>query len=281
MASTREIRRRIKSVKSTAQITHAMQLVAAAKMRKAQQAALAGKAYGQTLASVLHTMAGKIDPAKHQFLVGRESGDTAALVFSSDRGLAGALNTNLFREAEKLPQEVHYITIGKKGRDYIVKRQRTLEADFETIDKPDFLLAKKLAKLVLDDYKREKLKQVVILYTEFVNTLTQKPKVVQLLPLNIDQLVRADEQQTQEFLFEPNIDVVLENILNHYIEITLYQAVLEAQASEHSARMIAMKNATDNANDLVLDLTLAYNQLRQDAITKELLEITTAALALS
>lgn len=285
MASTREIRRRIKSVKSTAQITKAMQLVAAAKMRKAQEAALAGKAYAKTLWRVLAAMEGKIDVNKHPLLVEHETGDSAVVFFSSDRGLAGALNANLFREAEKLLAEALYITLGKKGKDYTVKTRKHLVADFPAAAGPDFLLAKQITKLVLDDYKSGKLKQVSVLYADFVNTLKQQPKVVHLLPIKADQLQSEEEKHVTgnvgEYLFEPNIDELLGEVLLHYVEMTIYQALLEAQASEHSARMIAMKNATDNANDLVADLTLTYNQVRQDAITKELLEITTAAAALS
>ncbi len=288
MASTREIRRRIKSVKSTAQITKAMQLVAAAKMHKAQEAALNGKYYNQVMQNVLASLSENIDPSMHELLQENNAGDEAIVFISSNRGLAGAFTSNLLREAEKLPREAEYITLGKKGKDYIVKTKRTLTADFELVDRPDYNLAKQLAKLVLDDYLAKKVKRVTILYTNFINTLTQKPVVTQLLPIAPEALkelvasVHSDKLAvtSREYIFEPGADILLDFVLRHFVEVSIYQALLESTASEHSARMIAMKNATDNANDLVSDLTLAYNQARQDAITRELLEITTAAIAL-
>lgn len=289
MASTREIRSRIKSVKATAQITKAMQLVAAAKMRKAQEAALGGKQYSMVMARVLASLSGNINPSMHRLLQENSEGETAVLFLSSDRGLAGAYNTNLFKETGTLPLEATYITVGKKGREYIVKTKKNLNADFEHFERVTFNQAKQLARILLDDFYANKIDKAFILYTDFINTLHQKPKVVQLLPITREEFqtvatsLKIKEQVTveaREYLFEPKADQLLDFVLKHYVEMTVYQAMLEASASEHSARMIAMKNATDNALELVGDLTLTYNQARQAGITTELLEITTAAIAL-
>lgn len=291
MASTRELRRRIKSIKATAQITKAMQLVSAAKMHKAQDAALAGKGYTKTMRTVLAAMAAKIDVGKHPLLQSTTNDSASVLFFTADRGFTGSQNTNLYKEAETILQTARYITIGKKGRNYVVKTKKDLSADFKAIEKPDLLIVKTLTKLAVQDFLAGKVGTVFILYTDFINTLKQQPRLVQLLPIEKEALVKAVVQfgdddksvvePTAEYLFEPKADELLDDILNHYVEMTIYQAMLENLASEHSARMIAMKNATDNANDIVSDLTLSYNQVRQGNITKELLEITTAALAMN
>lgn len=289
MASTREIRRRIKSVKATAQITRAMQLVAAAKMRKAQEKALGGKQYAQVMGRVLQSLSGKMDPSVHRLLQKNTEGSTAILFLSSNRGLAGAYNTNLFKEAQRLPMEAIYITVGKKGRDYVVKTRKNLSADFEQHENVDFKTAKQLSRILLQDFFEKKISKAYILYTDFINTLNQKAKAVQVLPITKEsfqtvatslQTSEAAKPQTTEYIFEPKADQLLDFVLRHFVEMTVYQTLLEASAAEHSARMIAMKNATDNALELVDDLTLTYNQARQAGITKELLEITTAAIAL-
>lgn len=286
MANTRELRRRIKSVKNTSQITKAMQMVSATKMRRAQNQALNGRPYSATLSNVLSQLAGKTHLEMHRLLTNNDSPKIGVLLLSSDKGLAGALNTNLFRKIQSddlfKTLNIVFYTVGKKGRDFIVRTGKTLEADFDNPEKVTFRDAIKLRKLLVDSFLDNSVGEVYLLYPEFVSTLKQDAKLVKLLPIDVSTIEKQDDKQATaaEFLFEPTPDDVLEFALIHEIEVLIYQALLETKASEHSARMIAMQNATDNASDLVEDLKLNYNQVRQGAITTELLEITSAAAAL-
>ncbi|OGY21191.1 MAG: ATP synthase F1 subunit gamma [Candidatus Woykebacteria bacterium GWA1_44_8] len=285
MASLREIKRRIKSIQNTSKITHAMELVAAAKMKRAQNQAVAGKPYSELVNNVIRSIANRIDPEAHPLLARSEGPNTAVIFFSTDRGLAGSINANLFREIGSFKSSLKFITLGKKARNFIVKSGRELVADFPLPERAETAFVRPVAKLVTECFLNGAFNKVYVLYTEFESTLKQTATIKQLLPI-IDESVlkelsqEAERLETREPLFEPDPDTVLETIIPQYILMELYQILLEAKASEHSARMVAMKNATDNALDLVDDLTLTYNGIRQEAITKEILDISTAAVAL-
>jgi len=285
MSNVKEIRKRIKSVNNTAKITHAMELVAAAKMKKAQGQAIAGKPYSELINTVLRSIANRIDPESHP-LLSRNSGDKVAVIFfSTDKGLAGSLNSNLFKQVENLVGKTKYITIGKKARNFVAKTGNELVADFLLSEKPLLEDVRPISKLVIDGYLNGEFDQVHVLYTKFLTTLQQEAKIQQLLPIIDPKILlelskEAEEQEKAGPIFEPDPDTVLESILPQYILMELYHVLLEAKASEHSARMVAMKNATDNASELVDDLTLAYNGTRQAVITSEILDISTAQVAL-
>ncbi len=292
MPSTRDIRRRIKSVKSTAQITKAMQMVAASKMRRAQQAALAGRPYAALMNEVLASVSGRIIDYTHPLLEKRENPVRQAVILvSTDKGLCGGLNGNLMREAGRLDKNTTaYICAGKKGAQFIARTKRELAAEFLYKDTPAFAEARAISKFAQELFLEGKVDRVDILYTNFISTLNQKPLIRPLLPISdlkqVQLALGADaapapaEGGATECKFEPNPAAVLDALLPHYLNYQVYQILLEAKASEHSSRMVAMKNATDNAKQLIKDLTLEYNKLRQANITKELLEITSAAMAM-
>jgi F-type H+-transporting ATPase subunit gamma len=289
--STRDIRRRIKSVKNTAQITKAMQMVAASKMRRAQQAALAGRPYASLMNQVLAEVTHAATDFTHPLMEKRPEGKRAVIVVSTDKGLCGALNSNLMREAAKFDKATTiYITAGRKASQFIARTKRQLAAEFTYKDAPLFGEARAISKFGQDLFSKGEVSRVDILFTNFISTLNQKPEVFPFLPVGEIKGVTAGVHghATQEklmkgateFIFEPKVEDVLGALLPHYLNFQLYQILLEAKASEHSSRMVAMKNATDNAKQLIKDLTLEYNKLRQANITRELLEITSAAMAL-
>lgn len=283
MSNTRELRRRIKSVKNTAQITKAMQMVAATKMRKAQIQALNGRSYFDNLMQSLARLLSKVDPKAHPLLFNQESIIRGVVLLSTDKGLVGALNTNILRAVAtaNFPANTKFYTIGKKGRSFLSRTGKDLSADFENIDIVTFRQARQLAKLLTDSFLSGEIGEAYLIYPQFVSTLKQEAKLTKLLPIELSELsLNMPVDVLGEFLIEPSSDELLDEILTHYLEFRVYQALLESKASEHSARMIAMQNATDNAKDLVDDLRLTYNQTRQSAITTELLEITTAQIAL-
>ena len=291
MPSTRDIRRRIKSVKSTAQITRAMQMVASSKMRKAQLAAMAGRPYATLMNDVLAAVSEGQGDFTHPLLEKREGKKRAVILVSTDKGLCGALNSNLLREAGKFDKDTTvYICAGKKGAQFIHRTKRNLAAEFSYKDNPQFAEARAISKFAQDLFLKGEVGRVDVLYTNFINTLSQKPEARQLLPIGkIHALEAGVEGHGQgaelpkteiEYLFEPDAAGVFGNLLPHYVNFQVFQFLLEAKASEHSSRMVAMKNATDNAKQLIKDLTLEYNKLRQANITKELLEITTAQMAM-
>ena len=291
MASTRDIRRRIKSVKNTAQITKAMQMVAASKMRKAQQAAVAGRPYATLMNEVLAEVTFNAGDFTHPLTEKRAVKKKGVVLISTDKGLCGALNSNLLREAGKFDKEsTIYIVAGRKGGQFLSRTKRRLAAEFTYKDAPLFSEARAISKFARDLFTKGEVDEVKILFTNFISTLSQRPDSLTLLPVGeikgVTAGVHGHEQSEKllkgalEFLFEPSPDVVLGELLPHYINFQVYQILLEAKASEHSARMVAMKNATDNANQLIKDLTLEYNKLRQANITKELLEIASAAMAM-
>lgn len=292
MPSTRDIRRRIKSVKNTAQITKAMQMVASAKMRKAQQAALAGRPYASLMNEVLAAATAGAGEFQHPLTERREVKKRALIIISTDKGLCGALNTNLLREAAKAhsPTTV-YVVAGRKAAQWVARLKRELVAEFSYKDAPEFSEARAISKFAQELFLSGQADAVDVVFTNYVNTLTQKAELRSLLPLGRLQKLEADlrgngapeeiqSSTSREFGFEPAAPQLLGNLLPHYLNYQVYQMLLEAKASEHSARMVAMKSATDNAKQLIKDLTLEYNKLRQANITKELLEITSAAMAM-
>ncbi len=283
MPSTRDIRRRIKSVKNTAQITRAMQMVAASKMRKAQSAALAGHPYAELLNRVLVSLSGSVEHSLHPLLEDREVKRELVLMVSTDKGLCGGLNTNLFREASRMDKEkAVYVNTGRKGKQFLARSKRQMLADFELPDQPTFLQSKLISKFCIERFLSGDVDKVTILFSRFVNTLSQVPTELTLLPISplVVNQAAAEHGEIAEYQFEPSPVEVLGAILPYYVHFGVFQAILDARASEHSARMVAMKSATDNAKKLVTDLTLEYNKVRQAAITSELLEITTAQMAL-
>jgi F-type H+-transporting ATPase subunit gamma len=296
MPSTRDIRRRIKSVKSTAQITKAMQLVAAAKMKKAQDLANNGRAYAELMNKILVSLKESAEESTHPFFAPGEGGKTLVLVIASDKGLCGALNTNLFKKlvGTDLSGEVEYVTIGKKAVQGIARLKRNLLADFPIKDPAKFPELRPVGKFLQDKFRSGQYARVLVAFNNFVNTVTIVPTVEQVLPISkvtlggkrsfegMGNAVKVEETPavTTDYTYEPNAATVFDTILPQYVNNTLYQMLLEARASEHSSRMVAMKNATDNAKQMLKDLSLEYNKLRQAAITNELLEITTAKMAL-
>jgi F-type H+-transporting ATPase subunit gamma len=290
MPSTRDIRRRIKSVKNTAQITKAMQMVAAAKMRKAQSAALVGRPYAQLLNEIMAEAATRTVGFDHPLLQSRPVAKRAVILVSTDRGLCGGLNSNIFRETMKLDKDTTvFITAGKKAAQFVGRTKRNLAAEFSYKDTPDFAEARAISKFVQQLFLKGDVDAVDILFPRFINTLTQSPTTVPFLPIGkISAATAGVNSPVQElpagsatdvFDFEPDEETVLGELLPHSLNFQMHQILLETKASEQSARMVAMKNATDNAKQIIKDLTLEYNKLRQANITKELLEITTAQMA--
>jgi F-type H+-transporting ATPase subunit gamma len=280
MANLRDIRRRIKSVKNTAQITRAMQLVAAAKMKKAQDQALAGRDYSKQLNGVLQDISEGFSDATHPLLEKRSGNRELVLVISTDKGLCGAINTNLAKIVRKeTSDKADFVTVGRKLRVMMEKLGRNVIADFSVKDPVPFADARAIAGLLSRQFLDGSYDKVSVAFTRFVNTMSQQPEVIQLLPVETPS-DHGDATHTNDFLFEPSPNDVLSSILPLYINFRVFQAHVESRASEHSARMVAMKSATDNANKFIKELTLEYNKLRQGAITSELLEITTAMKAM-
>jgi F-type H+-transporting ATPase subunit gamma len=288
MASTRDIRRRIRSVKSTAQITKAMQMVAASKMRKAQQAALNGRPFAGLLYRLQRKATTQAIDFTDPLLEVREVRKRAVILIGGDKGLCGALNSNLFRVASGFDaQTTKFITAGRRTAQWVARTRRQLVAEFAYGDSPRYIEAKAIAASARDLFLKREVDQVQVVATRFINTLTQEPICLEFLPvgkitgLKLPNALSEDELTTSplEFLFEPSAEAFLGYLLSHYLSIYIYQVLLNAKASEQSARMVAMKNATDNANNLINDLSLEYNKLRQGKITTELLEIVGGQLA--
>ncbi|HET9494576.1 MAG TPA: ATP synthase F1 subunit gamma [Chloroflexia bacterium] len=301
MPSTREIRRRIGSAKNVSQITRAMEMVAASRMRRAQQAVTAGRPYAEKIEDVIQNLAARISSADQEevpaLLRARPIKSVAVILITADRGLAGALNTNVIRRALRFIQSevegvpVELIAVGKKGRDFMVRYGRSLTAEFTGLgDRPAITDIIPIARVATDEYLSGRVDAVYIIYTDFVNTLLQRPTVYRLLPVDLaaagdegfvpgDNEPRSMGGPATEYIFEPGTREVLEALVPRYIEVRLYQALLEHQASEQSARMVAMRNATENAKEMISELTLAYNKLRQANITREIIEISSGAAA--
>ena len=286
MPSPREIRRRIRSVRNMSQITRAMEMVSASKMRRAQQRVLASRPYSERLQGVIADLASlRLDDAEglaaYPLLQQREVRRAAVILITPDKGLTGALNSNIIRRAGRyilsdagVPVEV--IAAGKKGRDFMVRTRQDVVAEFIGLgDNVSLDQVRPIVGVALDDFMSGKVDAVHIVFPRFVNTLVQAPEVRQILPI----LPPAGGHTYTDYIFEPSPQEVLNALLPRYVEIQVYQAVLESIASEHSARMVAMRNASQNAKDLVSDLTLSYNKARQALITREVSEIAAGANA--
>ena len=284
MVSTQLFRRRIRSIKNTSQITKAMEMVAATKMRRAQHQALSSRPYSLALEEMLTFFKSEKSDLEHKLLGDNSSSKTGVLVLTTDKSLCGSLNTNLFRllTSYDFGKEVVFYTIGKKGARFVVKIEKVLEADFENKEIVDYSVVNGLRKYFTNLFIKEQLGRLYVLYPDFVSTLKQEPKLVQLLPIKLEKEGEAasEVKDTREFVIEPETNDLIDYLVNHHLEIQIYQAMLETKASEHSSRMMAMKNAPDSARELIDELSLVYNQVRQDNVTKELLEISTASLAL-
>jgi F-type H+-transporting ATPase subunit gamma len=282
MNSPRDLRRRIKSVGGTAQITKAMQMVAASKMRKAQQAAIASAPFARLLYRIQRRATARAQDFSHPLLEKREVRRRAVVLIAADKGLCGALNTNVFRLASQFdPASTLFITAGRKAAQFIHRTNRQLVAEFAYGDSPTYVEARAIASFARDLFLKGDVDQVVLVTTKFVNTLTQEPVSIGYLPVGAikglavpgaeaEDLLVADDEET---VFEPNAKSVLNYLIGQYLNVYMFYVLLNAKASEQSARMVSMKNATDSAETLIAELKLEYNKLRQGNITKELLEI--------
>lgn len=295
MATAREIRRRIQSIRNLGQMTRALQAVAASKVRKAQDAALATRAYAQSAWEVIVHLGAVTDESLHPLLTRRTPVKRILVVLiSSDRGLCGAYNQNIVRTVQDFVKRrdlpTHYITIGQRGRDIMWRMGAKIVAEFHDLpDVPGLADVSALARAAVDEFLAGRADEVYLARTDFVNMLVQRPVVQRLLPLRptememqvmAEYVVDVQPAQVLEYIHEPDVVTILEAVLPRFTELQVYQAVLEAQASEHAARMVAMRNATESAAELVDDLTLDYNKARQRAITRELLDIAGGAEAL-
>jgi len=282
MNSPRDLRRRIKSISGTAQITRAMQMVAASKMRKAQQAAIASAPFARLLYRIQRAATTRVTDFQHPLLEVRPVRRRAVILIAADKGLCGALNTNVFRLAAQFdPASTVYITAGRKAAQFVVRSRRQLAAEFAYGDSPTFPEARAIVSFARDLFLKGEVDEVVIVASRFVNTLTQQAVKLEYLPVGEIKGIHvvgappepAAPAEVEATTFEPNSEAVLAYLLGHYLTIYLYYMLLSAKASEQSARMVSMKNATDSAEDLIQALKLEYNKLRQGNITRELLEI--------
>ena len=289
MPTIRQLKRRIASVKNTAKITNALQLVAASKMRRAQDRAFQAQPYSAKLRLVLAGLATKEagGDAAHPLLENRPVKNIALLHVTPDRGLCGGLNSNLNRSAGTFVamqhEPVQVVAVGKKGRDFFVRAHSHLAAEFTELgDYPSQASTLGISKLIIEDYLNGVVDRVYVSFPELVSTANQRPTVRQLLPIEAPQMdsVAEAEEYRADYIFEPSADTVLQRLLPRYIEMQIYEAILQNAASFQSAQMVAMKNATDNASDIQKELTLTYNKARQEQITKELLDIVGGAAAL-
>jgi F-type H+-transporting ATPase subunit gamma len=282
MPSVRDLRLRIRDVGKIKQITRAMQFVAASKLKRAQDSTLQARPYSDKIDEVLADLASVLGQDEHPLLAKRESGKRILVLVTSDRGLAGPLNTNTIRLAARTITEhqgdIALVTVGRKGRDAMRRARVPMEAHFSGFgDRPTFNDVLPLARLITDGFVSGEFGQVDIIFPRFGSTLVQRPSVDTLLPIEPSE--DTEGIPGNQFLFEPSAAAVLEQLLPRYVATRLYQAVLEGRASEESSRMVAMKNATENADELIGDYTLAYNKVRQANITREMIEISTGANA--
>ena len=287
MTTLRQIRRRIRSIQGTAKITHAMELVAASKMRRTQARALAARPYAEKMRWVLANLAQTlpfVDPeALHPLLRHHDHANTVEVVFiTPDRGLCGGLPATLNRRVASfildLGREVRVVAVGRKGRDFLHRTGQNVVAEFINIgDNPSYEELRPIAQVVMEDFIEGRADEVYVIYAHFVSTIVQRPEVYKLLPVEPPEEAAI---WTVDYIYEPTREEVLAELVPRYVERQVYEATLEAIASAQSARMVAMRNATDNANEIMGDLTLVYNKARQDSITRELLDITGGVEAL-
>jgi F-type H+-transporting ATPase subunit gamma len=289
MASGRDLRRRIRSISNTAQITKAMQMVAASKMRKAQRAAIDFRPFARLVYRIQREATTRMGEFSHPLLAVREVRKRAVILIGADKGLCGALNSNLFRLAAQFdPPSTVFITAGRKAAQFVAATKRQLAAEFAYGDEPRYPEARAIAGFAADLFLKKEVDEVRIVATQFINTLTQQALSLEFLPVGeikalevpgvdvADEVTKLEEElttDTTESLFEPSAEAVFNYLLPRYLNIYVHATLLSAKASEQSARMVSMKNATDSADDLIKHLTLEYNKLRQGNITQELLEI--------
>ena len=278
MISTRLLRRRIRSVQSTAKITRAMEMIATAKMKRAQEQAIHGRPYNDKISQLIADLAAIQGPGNmlHPLMLQREVKKIAIIHITSDKGLCGGLNSNVNRLTRTfiLSQQVPIVlvAIGKKGRDFMMRARRDVKAEFTKLgDHPKLFDILPISKIVMDEYSAGRVDKVYIAYSKFVSTMTQQPVMEQLLPVETKH--DENKENISDYIFEPNSDFVLGELIPRYVDMKIYHAILESIASEQSARMVAMRNATDNAQDVMQELTLVLNKARQEAITNELLDI--------
>lgn len=298
MASAREVKKRIRSVNNIGQITRALEAVSASRVRRAQSRVLASRAYSEKAWEILLNIQSSAAKgvALHPLLTPRDDVKNVMIILiTSDRGLAGAFNTNIIRVARRFQERLHlpsrYVTVGRKGRDSLIRAGEKVVAEYSAVSEPTIADISPIARLAIDDFLAGEVDEVFIAYTDFINTLTQRPRVLRLLPL---KPYETDDQAVAEYIkeaphvtsgsldyeYEPSAAAILEEIVPRFTQLQLYQAALESQASEQSARMVAMRNASDNAEGLVEALTLVYNKARQAGITSEILDIVGGAEAL-
>lgn len=292
MASTQAIRRRIRSARNVAQITRAVQLVASSRMRRAQERVTGSRPYAEQLSKLLARVASQAEGLDDQPLMDKRDVKRALIVLvTPDRGLAGALNSNTTRRAAQLAQElrrqysdvnleVSFLAVGRKGRDFLTRNRQKLIAEFTGLgDQPKPSDVRAIARTITDAYIGEQIDLAMLVYPKFLSMVTQTPTVTQLLPVE-PPTASAAEGPTPEYIFEPDVETIFAELLPRYLETQIYQPLLETVASFYSAQAVAMKNATDSANDLLADLTLTYNKIRQSSITTQILEIVSGAEAL-
>jgi F-type H+-transporting ATPase subunit gamma len=280
--SQREIRRRIGSVRNIKQITRAMQFVAASKLKRAQDATLAARPYANKIDEVLADVAAVLGSEEHPLLARHEGGARLIVLMTSDRGLAGSLSTNVIRRAsEEITTEtadLKVVTVGRKGHAAMRRAHVPIAATFDGFgERPNFAAVLPLSRLLTDDFVAGTYSRIDLIYPRFVSTLVQRPTVDRLLP--VEPTEDTEGIPGNQFIFEPNPDAVLRELLPRYVATRVYQAALELTASFYSAQMVAMKNATENAQELIEDLTLTYNKVRQANITREMIEIASGAQA--
>ncbi|MDQ2906097.1 MAG: ATP synthase F1 subunit gamma [Chloroflexota bacterium] len=293
MPSLRDIRRRTRSVKNIAQITRTMQMVASSRMRRAQERVEQARPYAEhlrELVSRLSNVSGEDLGGETALLRERPVRRIGMIIISPSRSFSGGLPSNINRkvattvleEQNRLAEqgnrpEVDYVAVGRKGRDFVLRTQQTMRAEFTDFsDKPAMNDATAVAQVAVEAFLKEEVDVVYLVYAKFVNTVTQRPVALQLLPVQPPS-AEGSERKTIEYIYEPDPRSIFEALLPRYVDVQVYQAMLEAKASEESARMVAMKNATDNANDLIQDLTLTYNKARQASITAQILEVVAGA----
>lgn len=287
MPNARQVKQRISTTQNIAKITKAMEMVSASKMKRAQLAALAARPYARALEESLRSVATQNPEYSHPLLSNHSEGRDLLIIISSDRGLCGSLNQNLFKVTTQWltnHQAGQLVVVGKKALAFAKYMRLDVLATFVSL--PDRINTSDLvplSALIVDRFTRHELRNVELLFADFINTLSQAPKTVTLLPIGqlpTEPATLSNLDQPSELLFEPNAQDILDELLPYYLENTIFQTFLESKASEHSARMVAMKNASENAKDLVRELRLLYNKSRQESITTELLDITTATLSL-
>jgi len=291
MATLREVRRRIASVRNIAQITRAMQMVAASRMKRAQDAILAARPYSDELRAALARVVAAVDVEVDPLLARRPVRKIGLVMITTDRGLVGSLNANAVRavlrhitdeaSADGERAEISAVTVGRKGRDALRRAGVPIAAHFAQLgDRPSFADVTPIARLVTQDFLAGTYDRIEIAYSTFINTLSQRPMILTVLPVAEPEMGEKESAANDEYLFEPSPEAVVSRLLPHFVAIDIYRAVLENRASEQSAQMVAMRSATDNANELVGDLTLVYNKTRQANITREMTEIASGAEAL-